>query len=321
MFVDFNHSQRSKLLLLILFLLSIISICNAQEIRIKEMSIAEQDLSARTNPKKDNNGIDCALLKVRIAREAKFEGLVQDAHEHTTSEYWVYMADGAKKIIVRVENYLPLEVEFSQFGIKSLEKLKTYILTLDLRTENLLANTSKVTNLRNRIYFDIGARYIGTIAVGGSMGGYYNQLNIEAGYYLGLSESETIYWTTSATSDKPKACTYKPTLIAPLRVGYGFAAGKRGILTPQLGVNFVKLSEQSDSSTPQDYANRANCLSAVIGLRTEIAVSRNLAIVISPEYSFLVSQSAGFSALSNLSSDIKTYGEGFVIKMGMSLSF
>ena len=124
----------------IVCLLSLLCVClEAQELRVKGLYEATHDLSARTQPRKDINGNYCALLKVQLVdRGAEFGGTVIGDVSFERNEYWVYMAQGSKRVKVFPQDYLPLEVTFADYGIDHLEGQATYILTLlcgDLQQE------------------------------------------------------------------------------------------------------------------------------------------------------------------------------------------
>ena len=103
----------------------------SQELKVKSFVVAEKDLSARTNVRKDLNGNVCALVKVGLTvKGAKFEGYVVGDVKYESGEYWVYMAEGAKRLKVLNDEYTPLEVEFSNYEIDKLKGNTTYSLTL-----------------------------------------------------------------------------------------------------------------------------------------------------------------------------------------------
>lgn len=98
----------------------------SQELSVKSFVEKSNDISARTYMRQDNNGTPCALVKVQLASgNAVFEGPVVGTVEYKTSEYWVYMPKGSKRLTVKLEGYLPLPVEFNP-----LESNTTYILTI-----------------------------------------------------------------------------------------------------------------------------------------------------------------------------------------------
>ena len=103
----------------------------AQELSVKSFSEKSNDISASTSRRLDNNGTPCALVKVQLASSgALFEGNVMGTVEYKTSEYWVYMPQGSKRLTVKLEGYLPLAVEFADYGISSLEPRTTYQLVI-----------------------------------------------------------------------------------------------------------------------------------------------------------------------------------------------
>ena len=73
----------------------------SQELLVKSMREVTQDLTARTIPCKDMNGLECALVKVLVVGEGvKFSGNIIGNVEYKGNEYWVYMPDGSKRLKV-----------------------------------------------------------------------------------------------------------------------------------------------------------------------------------------------------------------------------
>ena len=115
------------------FVLSLLSFLNshAQKLNVESFDAKPNDITARTQPRQDINGNDCALVKVQLAApNAVFEGNVIGDVTYNTSEYLVYMAQGSKRLTVKLEGYLPLEVNFLDYAIKSLEPKIVYQLTI-----------------------------------------------------------------------------------------------------------------------------------------------------------------------------------------------
>ena len=103
----------------------------AQTLEVKSFAVKANDITARTQPRQDINGKDCALVKVQLAApNAVFEGNVIGNVAYNTSEYLVYMAQGSKKLTVKLEGYLPLEVSFQDYDIGPLEPKTVYLLTI-----------------------------------------------------------------------------------------------------------------------------------------------------------------------------------------------
>lgn len=121
--------QKVFLTFLVLFLCNIV--IYAQKLNVESFVVKSNDITARTHPRQDINGNDCALIKVRLAtNKALFSGNVVGNVDYNTSEYLVYMAQASKKMMVKLEGYLPLEVVFQDYGIKSLEPKTVYLLTI-----------------------------------------------------------------------------------------------------------------------------------------------------------------------------------------------
>jgi kinesin family protein 2/24 len=105
----------------------------AQTLRVKCLAKAERDLSARINVRTDNNGQDCALLKVQLAQpNAEFKGLTVGTVAYKTSEYQVYLSPLAKNIRISLQGYLPLDVVFNDYGYPKLDSRSTYIMVVEL---------------------------------------------------------------------------------------------------------------------------------------------------------------------------------------------
>lgn len=102
-----------------------------QEMTIKDMHVAEMDISAAHYSVDDYNGNACGLVKVQLAREgAVFEGNVFGTPAYKTGEYWVYMTEGSYMLGVKCPGCVPLFVNFRDYGIRRVESKVTYVLTI-----------------------------------------------------------------------------------------------------------------------------------------------------------------------------------------------
>ncbi len=119
-----------RVLSTLLFTICLIS-AYAQELSVKSFYFASNDISGSSQLRLDGNGDPCALIKVQLAtQDAKFSGNTVGNVAYNSGEYWVYMTEGSKNLQVRHDNYLPLDVNFADYGINSLKGKMTYVLTL-----------------------------------------------------------------------------------------------------------------------------------------------------------------------------------------------
>ena len=118
----------------ILFLIFGMMLCLstfAQELKVKSFSLAATDISAQTQPRKDLNDEPCALVKVQFVGDIlDVEGNVIKPLVKKGNETWAYMTHGSQQMKVLTKDYLPIMVDFSNYGISQVEKNKTYVLVL-----------------------------------------------------------------------------------------------------------------------------------------------------------------------------------------------
>ena len=120
-----------KILLSFFMLFAVISTVFAQKLTVESFKLASNDLTAQSQPRKDLNDRNCALVKVGIALDGvKFDGSIMGEPVQKLGEYWVYMPKGVSMLQVLHKNYTPLMVNFYDYGIGKLESGMTYILTL-----------------------------------------------------------------------------------------------------------------------------------------------------------------------------------------------
>lgn len=127
-------------------LLFFIQTAYAQELTVKQLTVAGNDISASQYRRDDSNGQPCALVKVSLASPgAVFEGNVIAPVEYKTNEYWVYMTKGSKVLHIRHPNYQTLVVSFPNYGINSLHSLSTYRLYVTMPPVTLSSQKLKVS--------------------------------------------------------------------------------------------------------------------------------------------------------------------------------
>ena len=132
-----------KLLLSLFMLFAAVS--SAQKLTVESFKLAGSDLTAQTQPRKDLNDRNCALIKVGLGLQgAQFEGSIMGNVENKTGEYWVYMPQGNRQLKVKHANYAPVMVTFADYGVEKLESNRTY--ELIVVTYPQYAITQNVTN-------------------------------------------------------------------------------------------------------------------------------------------------------------------------------
>ena len=126
------HITTMRRFILSLFLLfAAISSTFAQELTVKSFKLASSDLTAQTQPRKDLNNRNCALIKVGLGLQGvQFEGSIIGNVENKTGEYWVYMPQGNRMLKVKHANYAPVMVNFADYGVEKVESNRTYELVV-----------------------------------------------------------------------------------------------------------------------------------------------------------------------------------------------
>ena len=131
--------MKQLILILLYTIIPCLSISAQNELKVKSFSPSINDLTARTNIRRDNGGEPCAMIKVVIAdKGVTFECgniasmIVGDVAFHT-NEYWVYLAAGnagAKHLKVKHPQYQTIDISFIDYGFRTLEPQVTYTLVL-----------------------------------------------------------------------------------------------------------------------------------------------------------------------------------------------
>ena len=122
--------MNKSLLLLLFFVLHVFEIC-AQELTVKSFKLAENDISAQTQPRKDLNDRNCALVKVQfVGVISEVEGNVVKPLVSHGNETWVYMPQGSRQLKLLTQSYLPVMVTFADYGVEKLESNRTYVVVI-----------------------------------------------------------------------------------------------------------------------------------------------------------------------------------------------
>lgn len=102
-----------------------------QGFNVKEFKTLQFDISGSTHMREDSVGTPCGLVKVLSENpQIEFGGEVIGSVDNKINEYWVYLPKGTKGFIIKRNQYLPLLVKFSDYGIEGIESKVTYQLKL-----------------------------------------------------------------------------------------------------------------------------------------------------------------------------------------------
>ena len=120
-----------NILLSFFLLFTAISSALAQELTVKSFKLASSDLTAQTQPRKDTNNCNCAVVKVLFVGDIiDFGGNIVKPVVKYTNETWVYMPQRSRQLKITTKDYLPLMVTFEDYRVDKLESNRTYVLTL-----------------------------------------------------------------------------------------------------------------------------------------------------------------------------------------------
>ena len=122
--------MNKPLFLFLFFVLHTFEIC-AQELTVKSFKLAENDISAQTQSRRDLNDRNCALVKVQfVGVISEVEGNVIKPLMKHGNETWVYMPQGSRQLKLLTQNYLPVMVTFADYGVEKLVSNRTYVLVM-----------------------------------------------------------------------------------------------------------------------------------------------------------------------------------------------
>ncbi len=171
--------------------------------------------------------------------------------------------------------------------------------------------------LRRRYYYDdtfiMGVNAttgLKDVGVGGYVGGYINNFNVEAHCLYGPMALAKLYWNPSAANEYPIQFTYNP-LIAGGRLGYGWVVGGRFRLTPQIGADYIRAIGTSSHGE----SNYCTSITACGDLKISIALNRCIEVNFIPQYSYQVYQSEMFKIISEMSPVVNSWSNNISVKL------
>ena len=188
--------------------LLVLSSVFAQKLTIESFKLAENDISAQTQPRKDLNDRNCALVKVQfVGTISEVEGNVVKPLGNHGNETWVYMPQGSRQLKLLTQSYLPVMVTFADYGVEKLESNRTYVLILakvkDAAFVPLLGNTIKIP-LSDSVNIEMVKVEHGTFEMGASRKMKYSKksatpthrVTLTKDYYIGKYEVTQALWKT-----------------------------------------------------------------------------------------------------------------------------
>ena len=202
--------MRRIFIMLFLLIAATASLC-AQKLIVESFKLATSDLTAQTQPRKDLNDRNCALIKVGLGLNGVlFEGSIMGNVENKTGEYWVYMPQGNRQLKVKHPNYAPVIVTFADYDVEKLESNRTYELIVSYlqnvnsnqtTSQPLTANTISIP-VKDGISIDMVRVEAGTFTMGATREMKkprkdekpVHQVTLTNDYYIGKYEVTQALW-------------------------------------------------------------------------------------------------------------------------------
>lgn len=208
------------------------------------------------------------------------------------------------------------EMASGDYDIKAeLKGFQKYVgrIHLDSSNPSFVINMSRQYQQKNQFYIQPSVQFGSAMMVGGTVGFYAYNVNVEASCLLGTSGCETIYWNSFGNDAvRPEAESFTPSVVSG-RVGYGIVIGSRLRITPQAGAGIVMLNG--------DKHTKCNVTKATIGCKADYVLCNHVSVNITPEYGFAITKSETYKRLEPVSSKIKSIGGGIGCSFGLTFFF
>ena len=158
----------------------------------------------------------------------------------------------------------------------------------------------------NMFYIDLGAElFNGTNGIGGSIGFNTNNINVEAIGYYPLKSQHKFYITSNANAPSygsaPLGGYINLKYSVGGRIGYSLKLNNRMQITPQVGVDY----------RDEEFGNAIN---GVMGARLFVGLSHHIGLQVSPQYSFVLSQSKDLKKISNVVQEVEKWNKGISMR-------
>lgn len=204
----------------------------------------------------------------------------------------------------------------------------TKTLRLDGTTKNMVIKLHRNLARKNEFYLQVGLNPTGLTGFNAGMGMYINNVNAEVNFVGAFGSSDKIFWSDRSGESVPVAATYKP-MGGNLKIGYGIRLNSRMRITPQVGLQYVTLGETiehiynstNSNNWYSEVADKSSAISLLLGVRFNVAISPCIGLSVTPEYLTPASKTEGYKALSDVSTKIKNYSDGFNCNVSLNLFF
>lgn len=186
--------MKTKIIFLLFCIIA--NICYSQDMKVDNLKLAQNDLSASINKVLDNNGRSCALLKIWTMEDiVKIEGNTIGSIKSKGVEKSIYLTSGTKEIRIIPKNFLPVHIVFKDHNIESLEGERTYILRLIVNKSSIPANKEEITTV------EYNAKDLTTMAFG-----QIPTFNLN-------NDTETLYETLKVSGLNPNKDSYGVSIL------------------------------------------------------------------------------------------------------------
>lgn len=173
---------------------------------------------------------------------------------------------------------------------------------------------------KNNVYV-AGAYQVGNVSgIAASAGAYLYNLNLEAGYTISTTPEQRIYWSTAAQAgqiEKPMVYDYNISAVMGGKIGFGIRFGTQFRVTPQVGMNVMKIAGKSEGNPSQS----TFVAQGAAALRLEYSPFKHFALMAAPEYTMPILTGQIAETLKDASDDIAGWYGGIAVRAGIEIYF
>lgn len=203
------------------------------------------------------------------------------------------------------------EMASGDYDVKLLKrKCKTLSRRVHLDSSNpeLTFNLSRQYQQKYQFYLQPSFQIGSSMGAGIAVGCFLSNINVEADALYGLG-TETLYWNST---DKEPVEDKLSSMSLGGKLGWGIIIGSRMRITPQIGGSLVRVKGD---------ASDCYAVKGTVGVRADYVLLNHIGIVVAPEYSLPLSKSDTYELVSNVSSKVKGWSNGFNCTVGINIYF